>query len=70
MLAALESDDLIENVTAGYGIGNWHFINGRAAEAEAVWNRILQSPQWAGFGYIAAEAEAARTRESGADGVR
>jgi tetratricopeptide (TPR) repeat protein len=60
LTAALNSDDLIANVTVGYGIGAWHYVNGREAEAEAVWRRILESPQWAGFGYIAAEAEIAR----------
>ena len=43
-----------------YGVGNWHLYNGRQAEAEAVFRRILGSGQWAAFGYIAAEAELAR----------
>ena len=57
---ALEGPDLIENVTVGYGVGMWHYLGGRTAEAEALWRRLLEAPQWAGFGYIAAEAEVAR----------
>jgi hypothetical protein len=45
-----------------YGVGNWHLYNGRRAEAEAVFRRIMGSRQWASFGYIAAEAELARMK--------
>lgn len=45
-----------------YGVGNWHLYNGRQAEAEAVFRRIMGSGQWASFGYIAAEAELARMK--------
>ena len=45
-----------------YGVGNWHQYNGRQAEAEAVYRRIIGSNQWASFGYIAAEAELARMK--------
>jgi tetratricopeptide (TPR) repeat protein len=51
----------LELVTNGYGVGNWHFYNGRTAEAQAVWRRILEAEsQWPAFGYLAAEAEIAR----------
>jgi hypothetical protein len=52
----------VTDATAAYGIGNWHFYNGRAAEAEAVFRRIMGGGQWAAFGYIAAEAELARMK--------
>ena len=45
-----------------YGVGNWHQYNGRQAEAEAVYRRIMGSGQWASFGYIAAEGELARMK--------
>jgi len=45
-----------------YGVGNWHLYNHRQAEAEAVFRRIMAGGQWAAFGYIAAEAELARTK--------
>jgi tetratricopeptide (TPR) repeat protein len=45
-----------------YGVGNWHLYNGRQAEAEAMFRRMLGGGQWAAFGYIAAEAELARLK--------
>jgi tetratricopeptide (TPR) repeat protein len=50
----------IGGVTAAYGVGNWHLYNGRPAEAEAVFRRIVATGTWAAFGYIGAEAELAR----------
>lgn len=57
----LESDTgALENATLGYGIGNWHFINGRETRAFDIWQTIYDTGQWAAFGYIAAETELAR----------
>jgi tetratricopeptide (TPR) repeat protein len=53
----------VENVTLAYGVGNWHFYNGRKAAAMAIFRRILESPQWGAFGFIAAEADVARLRQ-------
>ncbi len=52
----------VTDATAAYGIGNWHLYNGRAAEAERIFKRILGGGQWGAFGYIAAEVEVARRR--------
>ena len=54
------SDDAIQNATLAYGLGNWHYMNGRRERAFEIWNKILELPQWAAFGYIAAESELAR----------
>ncbi len=43
---------------ARYGVGAWHFINGRRDAAAALWASILEGPDWPSFGYLAAEAEA------------
>src|SRR5690606_33906672 len=52
----------LELVTLGYGIGNWHFYNGRQNKALEIWRRVLsQNDQWPAFGYLASEAEVART---------
>lgn len=52
----------LELVTLGYGIGNWHFYNGRQDKALEIWRRVLsQKDQWPAFGYLASEAEVART---------
>lgn len=50
------------DLSAAYGVAAWHALEGRAAESEALRRRILDSGQWASFGYLAAEADAARAR--------
>jgi tetratricopeptide (TPR) repeat protein len=50
----------METATVGYGIGNWHLYNGRAAKAKEVFGRIVAGKEWAAFGFISAEAELAR----------
>lgn len=59
---AQATGDALQDATTGYGLGNWHFYNGRRAEAFQVWERVLAGGNWASFGYIAAEAEVARLR--------
>lgn len=63
LLAAGEGSTSLDNVTAAYGVGNWHLYSGRPAEAERIFREIVtRRAQWASFGYLAAEAELARTR--------
>jgi tetratricopeptide (TPR) repeat protein len=50
----------VQDVTAAYGVANWHLYNGRREEAERLLRRIIATRQWGAFGYIAAEAELAR----------
>ena len=40
-----------------YGVGAWHFVNGRKDEARRIWDEILRGPDWPSFGFIAAERE-------------
>jgi len=54
------SDDALDNATLGYGIGNWHYINGREEHALQIWRQIYSEGNWPAFGFIAAEAELAR----------
>lgn len=54
------SDDALQNATIGYGIGNWHYINGREERAFEIWREIYDTGNWPAFGFIAAEAELAR----------
>lgn len=56
--------DALQNATVAYGVGNWHLVNGRRAEAERIFRRILDGPEWAAFGYLAAEAELARAERA------
>ncbi len=55
-----ETDIPLANATVGYGIGNWHFVNGREDEAVSTWQRVIEGDSWAAFGYIASEAELSR----------
>ena len=64
------AEDVLKSAGAGsagaavvYGVSGWHAVNGRNAEAEVLWRRLVSSPDWAPFGVIAAEAELARTRK-------
>lgn len=53
------TDDPVQLATYGYGVANWHMYTGDRFTAEALFRRILQGPNWAAFGFIAAEAELA-----------
>lgn len=64
LLAASRAEGL-DAVTIGYGISNWHLYNGRKEEARNILTEITDkyhATQWAGFGYVAAEADLARLR--------
>jgi tetratricopeptide (TPR) repeat protein len=64
LLTASKVQDL-DAVTIGYGVANWHLYNGRKEEARTILTEITdkyRSTQWAGFGYVAAEADLARLR--------
>ena len=57
------SADALQNATLGYGIGNWHYMNGREERAFEIWQQIYDDGNWPSFGFIAAEAELARMQE-------
>jgi len=52
-----EEDDALDIVTYGYGLGFWHFINGRTERAHEIWQEVYDSGNWAPFGFLASEAE-------------
>jgi tetratricopeptide (TPR) repeat protein len=58
--AAAKGGSELSLPTIGYGVGAWHFVEGRKDAAAAAFRRVVASPQRAAFGYIAAEAELAR----------
>lgn len=58
-LLAADTADAVQVATYGYGVANWHLYNGRADRARELFQRILAGPNWAAFGFIAAEAEIA-----------
>ena len=55
-----DDDVALANATVAYGVGFWHEMQGRPDQAMNVWRRALEGSSWAGFGYIASEAEVAR----------
>lgn len=57
------SADALQGATIGYGIGNWHYMNGREDRAIEIWQKIYNEGNWPAFGFIAAEAELARFQE-------
>lgn len=51
----------LQSTTTAYGLGVWHLLNDRLAEAQIIWETILTARnQWNAFGYLAAEGELAR----------
>jgi tetratricopeptide (TPR) repeat protein len=63
LLKNFGADGSLEDITTAYGVGNWHQYNGRKAQADAIFARIVAAQsQWASFGYLTAEAETARSR--------
>ncbi len=57
------SFDSLGSSTLGYGIGNWHYINGRTGQATAIWKEVYNNGSWPAFGYIAAETDLKRIQE-------
>ncbi len=55
-----QNADELTNATIGYGIGNWHYINGRTERAKSIWKDVYDGGNWAAFGFIASEAELAK----------
>ena len=54
-------DGSLDDITTAYGVANWHLYNGRKAQADAIFTRIVAATsQWASFGYLTAEAELSR----------
>jgi len=47
-------------VTTGYGVASWYSYNGLKEKAAGILREILSLEGWAGFGYIAAEADLKR----------
>jgi len=59
--AEADPDIALNIATQGYGVGNWYLVNDDSDAAREVFERILEGTSWAAFGYIAAEAEVARS---------
>lgn len=47
--------------TVGYGIANFHMVNGNTTRGCALLQQIVETPTWSAFGFLAAEADLVRT---------
>lgn len=56
----LENGSVGASEATQYGIANWHFYNGNEDRAIIMFQNIIKNGNWAGFGYIAAEADLSR----------
>ncbi len=62
----LDENNPIGNGAAGaseavrYGVANWYHYNGDLEKAKTLYETLLEEGNWAGFGYLAAEAELSR----------
>ena len=63
-LLASRNADLLNWATQGYGVGNWHLCNGQQNKASEIFEGVVAGDHWPAFGFIAAEVELARTRNS------
>ncbi|RLD30185.1 MAG: hypothetical protein DRI75_00480 [Bacteroidetes bacterium] len=64
----LSEDQLISNDSLGeteairYGLGNWYAYNDNTEYARVIFEQLIEQGNWAGFGYIAAEAYLSRIK--------
>jgi tetratricopeptide (TPR) repeat protein len=54
--------DALTIATQGYGVGNFYYVTGNTARARDVFEKVVASPNWSAFGYIAAEADLQRMK--------
>ncbi|SHK17439.1 Tetratricopeptide repeat-containing protein [Reichenbachiella agariperforans] len=54
-----DTDGEISQLTLGYGVGNWYYNHGKPEQAIEVFEKMMESPYWQAFGYLAAEVELA-----------
>ncbi len=59
---ATDSDPSLTIATQGYGVANFFLAEGDSERAVELFRKILEGPNWAPFGYIAAEADLARMK--------
>ena len=52
--------DGLNHPTLGYGVADFYLVGGQKEKAMALMREVVRGPQWAAFGFAAAEAELAR----------
>lgn len=63
LLNAVDADPL-DWATQGYGVANWRLCNGQQDKARELLEGLVAGGYWPAFGFIAAEVELARMRDS------
>lgn len=58
--AVSKSNSGMDEPTTGYGLGVFALIKGDREQAKAIFEKVIDGPNWPAFGYIAAEAELKR----------
>ena len=61
-LLDVKTSDPTQIATQGYGVANYHLVNGDRAKAREVLEKILAGTGWNAFGFIAAEADLQRIK--------
>jgi tetratricopeptide (TPR) repeat protein len=56
-VSANAEDADLSLATQGYGVGNWHLVNGDSAKANDIFKQVVNGKYFAAFGFIAAENE-------------
>ncbi|MCH7413313.1 tetratricopeptide repeat protein [Belliella sp. R4-6] len=54
------SDQKLQYVTQGYGLGNYYLTKGDTAMAKSIFQNVINTGYWSAFGYIASEMELAK----------
>ncbi|MFD2034933.1 tetratricopeptide repeat protein [Belliella marina] len=54
------SDQKLQYVTQGYGLGNYYLTQGDTVKAKSIFQNVLNTGYWSAFGYIASEMELAK----------
>lgn len=58
----MAAEDGLSEATVGYGIGLWHLLSGRSAQARAYFEKAIASKYTVAWGYRASEADLKRLR--------
>ena len=54
-----DNEDSPAGAAVMYGAANWHYYNGNEQKAREMLEALTSTSSWAGFGFIAAEADLA-----------
>lgn len=67
MPSDLDQIDALSLATQGYGLGNWHLMQGDTTKAIQIFEKVMEGSSWSAFGYIAAEIDLIRLKSNSID---